>query len=537
MRRIADEQGRDLLLIDTGDRIEGNGLYDASTPKGKYTFDIFKHQDIDVICSGNHELYKANSSQNEYDKTVPNYKGRYLASNLDIRDSKTGELQPLAQRFRKFTTKNLGIRITAFGFIYDFQGYANNTFVRPVEEAIKGEWFQNAIRDRDVDLFLVAGHVAADSAEYATIFKAIRDVRWDTPIQFFAGHSHVRDFRRYDKQASAIESGRYMETIGFLSMDGVAVPKSGTNLIKTSVKVNRRYIDNNLFSMYHHSGLNSSSFSTPLGKNVSTQIAHARREMDLDHRHGCAPHNLWVDRVGIDDDASVFKWLGQHVLPDQFKGNKSSPRPKMVFTNTGALRFDVLEGPFTVDSTYLVSPFTSGFRYIKDVDVRIARKLLGVLNNNGEYLDDADARLASSSLLPIGHIARARKAAGQQRSLGFDTRLQEQQTLNSLQQGGLMPGYTTKDDDGSDGDDTIHVRLPFVQVPNCIQSLIDFPSGQDGEPEKVDVVYNEFIEPWMFLAFSFLGVEYSREDTLSFAGGVTMTDVIAQWVEAHWPCE
>ena len=33
MRKKADEKGVDLLVIDTGDRIEGNGLYDASNPK------------------------------------------------------------------------------------------------------------------------------------------------------------------------------------------------------------------------------------------------------------------------------------------------------------------------------------------------------------------------------------------------------------------------------------------------------------------------------------------------------------------------
>ena len=42
LRDRADEDGSDLLVIDTGDRVEGNGLYDASNPRGKYTFDIIK---------------------------------------------------------------------------------------------------------------------------------------------------------------------------------------------------------------------------------------------------------------------------------------------------------------------------------------------------------------------------------------------------------------------------------------------------------------------------------------------------------------
>ena len=141
LRRRADADGSDLLLIDTGDRVEGNGLYDASNPKGKYTFDIFKEQHIDIITPGNHELYLKNSSTNDYYKLVPNYKDAYIASNLDIYNPETGKLQPLAPRYRKFTTKNQRIRVVAFGFLFNFRGNANNTVVQPVEDAIKEKWF------------------------------------------------------------------------------------------------------------------------------------------------------------------------------------------------------------------------------------------------------------------------------------------------------------------------------------------------------------------------------------------------------------
>src|ERR1700710_2514342 len=86
IRAKADADGTDLIVIDSGDRIEGNGLYDGSDPKGKYYYDLFKQQPIDLICTGNHELYKANSSIDELHYTVPNYKNSYIASNLDIID-------------------------------------------------------------------------------------------------------------------------------------------------------------------------------------------------------------------------------------------------------------------------------------------------------------------------------------------------------------------------------------------------------------------------------------------------------------------
>jgi 2',3'-cyclic-nucleotide 2'-phosphodiesterase (5'-nucleotidase family) len=290
LHKRADEDGSDLLLIDTGDRVEGNGLYDASNPKGKFTFDIFKQQDIDVITSGNHELYLSNSSDNEYYNTVPNFKHSYVASNLDIQNPKTGELEPLAPRFRKFTTKNQGIRIISFGFLFNFHGNANNTVVQPVQDTVKEQWFQDAIRMKDIDLFLVAGHVPVrDSEEYDIIYNSIRAARWDIPIVFFGGHTHIRDYRKWESKAQGIESGRYMETLGFLSMTGLSTGKKDSILPeKSSPNYQRLYIDNNLYSLQHHTGTNESTFATDIGKNVSTAISNARSKLNLDHAFGCA---------------------------------------------------------------------------------------------------------------------------------------------------------------------------------------------------------------------------------------------------------
>lgn len=145
-----------------------------------------------MICSGNHELYKADTAEGELLHTVPEFQGSYLASNIDIHNPKSGKLEPLAPRFKKFSTKNQGIRILAFGFLFDFTGNANNTVVQRVEDTVKEDWFTEALRDREVDLIIVFGHVDIRSTEYALLFKTIRSAQWDTPIQFFGGHSHIR---------------------------------------------------------------------------------------------------------------------------------------------------------------------------------------------------------------------------------------------------------------------------------------------------------------------------------------------------------
>ena len=525
MHGLADREGVDLLLIDTGDRVEGNGLYDASDPKGKYTFDIFKHQDVDVICSGNHELYKEKSSFNEYTRTVPNFKNAYLASNIDIRTSPSGPFKPLAQRYRKFTTKNLGIRIVAFGFLYNFQGNAQNTRVQLVEDTIKEQWFQSAIHDENVDLFVVAGHVAADSDEYLAIWHAIRDAQWDVPIQFFAGHSHIRDFRKYDDLAAAIESGRYMETIGFASIENLNIGRK-KGVRGPRPKFRRKYIDNNLFSLHHHSLRDEKSFTIELGANVSSQIAKARNDLHLDDCYGCAPTDYWLDRAPMNSENSIFSWLGTSVIPEQLKAGDGVP--KLVFTNTGAMRFDIFRGPFTEDSKFLVSPFTSGLRQIKNVNYQVGTKLLKVLNDNGQIFKSLDLSL-DTCILPPSLPLEPSKAQPR------PSPVLAQYPLNKPQS--LTPGYTTIDDDGFDGDDTAHSPIQYFPVPNCIQSEVDFPGRDDGNISHVDIVYNEFIEPWIIKGLTHLGEGRKRNDSSPYVDGRTFTDIIADWVKENWPCE
>jgi hypothetical protein len=534
MRKKADDDGVDLLLIDTGDRIEGNGLYDASNPKGKYTYDIFKEQDIDVICTGNHELYQIHAAAREYDLTVPNFKGRYIASNLDYIDPKTGNQVPMAQRYRKFTTKNQGIRILAFGFLFDFTGNGNNTRVQPVEKTIEEKWFQEAIRE-DVDLFLVIGHVTLEGPEYKALFKAIRSQKWDTPIQFFGGHSHIRDFAKYDSKAYGLQAGRYMETIGWMSIDGIdGKGKKDRKEIKTraSMSFQRRYIDNNLFGYHYHTGLNETTFPTEHGKNVSTMIHSSRKALNLDHNYGCAPKDLWLNRAPYPSNDSLITWLETEVIPAIAVSPKRKGVPTLALTNTGAMRFDVFKGAFTRDTTYIISPFVSKFLFIKDVPYKSAKGLLQLLNSGSPVFDTADLKaeylappeqMAIKSdiiapSLPPSHIS---SSSGSQHPLLFSTK---------DKQPDLIPGYTTKDVAGDDGDDTLHSPISFYQVPNCIQSPISMPKE---DPEVVDVVFVDFIEPWVLTALQFTGEMYNKTDVEVYREE-TLTDLMAGWIKEHW---
>jgi hypothetical protein len=537
MRDKAEADGTDLLIIDTGDRVEGNAIYDSSKPRGKFTYEIAKEQHIDLICSGNHELYKANTAEGEFLHTVPDFDENYLASNLDIYNPKTGKLEPLAPRYKKFTTKNQGIRVLAFGFLFDFTGNANNTVVQRVKDTVKEEWFLEALEDKDIDLVIVIGHVDIRSDEYSILFKTIRSVHSDTPIQFFGGHSHIRDYKVFDSKSVALESGRYMETLGFMSIDGLSTGGSKNHAPvsqKSKLTFSRRYIDNNLYSMRHHSGKDENAFPTEHGLDVSKAIGDARKSLDLTHKYGCAPRDYWVSRRPYPHNESIFSLLEEELLPQSIaKSERSKSGSKaLVITNTGGIRFDIFKGAFTKDTKFLVSPFTSGMRFIPGVPYRVAAQVIKLLNNEGPIMLEM---MQQNAFLqpPEVHASRFRPhMLSQPYQINH-----HDQTPITAQDPELFPGYTTSDDAGTDGDDTIHSAIKFYNVPNCIQSTVGFKLDDEHEPDTVDLIYNEFIQKWVLMALEYMGQKYGSDDTDSWDGGKSFTDMMTDWVEEHWQGE
>jgi hypothetical protein len=476
---------------------------------------------VDIICTGNHELYHASTADLEHDRLVPGFKERYLASNLDYIDPQTGDRRPMAQRYRKFQTKNQKLNVVAFGFLFDFTGNSNNTVVQPVEETIKEEWFQAAIRE-EADVFVVIGHVAVRMEEFKTIFNAIRKQNWFKPIVFLGGHAHVRDATKYDSNSFALASGRYFETIGWLSIDQIKGNKDAS--------FQRRYIDNNLLGLYHHSGLNKTTFPTEHGKNVSAMITTARHALSLDKVYGCAPQDYWMARAPFGSKGSIFTWLQNEVLPGVAQRENRTNVPRLVIENTGTIRFDIFKGPFTRDTTYIISPFTSGLSFIRDVPYEIAKKVLEILNGIGPMWNDQ----FNPRMMSIPEQWLQQRPAGPLLSLQSLGDVKGQKVLSGEQEGNqpkLVQGYTTTDDIGTDGDDAVHEPIPFYNVPNCFQAEVAFP--ESGEPQKVDLVFGDFIQPWVVPALRFSGGDYRNKDVEVYING-SFTEMMAAWIKENW---
>lgn len=463
LRRIAHSQNQDLLLIDSGDRHDGNGLSDITSPNGLKSTPIFIKQDYDLLTIGNHELYLWENSKQEYETVVNHFQDKYVCSNVDIRLD-NGLFVPLGLKYKYFTTPIRGIRVLAFGFLFDFKRFNSGTRVTPMAETIHEPWFQEALK-HEVDLIIIVGHtpISHNWGEFYQVHQYLRQFFPDTIIQYFGGHSHIRDFTVFDSLSTGLQSGRYCETVGWTSVN---LDKADLNL-PVRQRFSRSYIDFNTDSFKHHTNLDK-EFDTAKGKLVSKLIRETRKELKLDTLIGYVKTNYYVDYVPIDHPKSIFNLLALKILKTL---PKSKHEERITIINTGSIRYDLYKGPYTIDSKFIVSPFENIWVNItvpKSVATKVAAKL-----NDADYI--------SASRLKPPHQ--------------YDLQVQDLSTFphqaHFEMQEKLPKGYVTHDDFGADGDDTLHRAVVNFPVPNVIQSV----EINDEVDSPVNLVFYSFITP------------------------------------------
>lgn len=85
----------------------------------------------------------------------------------------------------------MGLRVMAFGFLYDFTGNSNVSRVVHANVTVQQDWFKQAVMTPDIDLFIMLGHnpvrTTVSSSTFGTYYSALRSMRSDVPIQIFGG--------------------------------------------------------------------------------------------------------------------------------------------------------------------------------------------------------------------------------------------------------------------------------------------------------------------------------------------------------------
>ncbi|TIA86569.1 calcineurin-like phosphoesterase [Aureobasidium pullulans] len=566
MRQKARDLDVDLLVVDTGDLHDGAGLSDATGVasyggvNGELSNPIFEQLDYDLLTIGNHELYVSEIAYETFNQFAKSYGERYLTSNVQIRNPSTGELEYIGKKYRYFTTKK-GLRIMAFGVLFDFTGNSNASVITKAADMVKESWFLNAVNHKNVDAFLVIGHNPvsrkSSSNTLQTVYEAIRAIKPETPIQMFGGHTHIRDFAIYDDKSVGMESGRYCETLGFLSMSGIESshyrgkvnPKGVPNPTMKAKKVStasasasiasstgssnmtffRRYLDwNRMTFEYHAEGSQTKAFDTTKGLAVTENITATRKELNLTSIYGCAPQTWCLSCAPFMSEGSIYSLLARALSATIITEERAS-KPRLIITNSGHIRFDLAEGAFDYDSSFskqpyiptivnlpanyvtVVSPFTDAFNYLPDVPYHLASQVLAALES-GDYPSKRDLSTESFGFTQMNPSLDScidppvtRDNLITKRSYPGGRIIRRQTTTT--------PGYVTTDDFGSDGDDTIHSKIPYYSVPNFFQANGSLPAnGTLAADATVDLIFLDYVAGSVVKALNGLGGDYTDEE-------------------------
>ncbi|CAI5759083.1 unnamed protein product [Candida verbasci] len=483
LKNKAHFQNQDFLLIDSGDRHDGNGLSDITQPNGLYSTPIFIKQDYDLLTIGNHELYLFENSKQEFETVATHFKDKYITSNVEFWDG--DEYVPFGQKYKYFRLPKTGKNVLAFGFLFDFKRFDNGTRVIPMLKVAEEQWFKDVLvkyQDK-VDLIIVVGHtpISHEWPEFYQLHHVLRKYYPNTIVQYFGGHSHIRDFTIFDDRSTGLQSGRYCETAGWISIN-----TTGETVYD---RFARSYIDFNLDSFKHHT---TKDFDTEKGLAVSILIKDTRKYLNLNKPIGYVKSNYYVDYVPIDSPKNIFNLLSNKVL----KTLPGDDEERIIIINTGSIRYDLYKGPYTIDSQYIVSPFENEWVNItipKSVAVKVAQKL-----NEAKYI----------MLSPPQQWLK---------KPSFEKR---QVVLSK----GLSKGYVTHDDFGSDGDDTPHKAVINFPIPNVIES-IELENESD---VPVNLVFYDFITPNILWALKEL--DYQIESSPSSYSHIYLGELLNNYI-------
>jgi hypothetical protein len=288
---------------------------------------------------------------------------KYLSSNI----IRTGSQANFGNQFRllKGTTST----VLAFGFLYNMKNNGNAVTVVEVNNVVQEQWFRDALQTPGYDAILILAHMGHDDPLVSVIVTAIRNIVGDTmPVQFITGHTHVRAFQNPDNSSSSVESGRYLDTVGFVSFPRreTLLEQPGTALFQhVFLDASREQFEKTL---------NGPPLDTEEGAELSALIHRVQVELGLREIVGCSPQRYYFEKPIYASD-SVWGLFEQVIVPKMFGGNQ------IVMFATELARYDLLPGDLTVDEIISMIPFNDTIFLIPDVPLDILLELNSTLNN------------------------------------------------------------------------------------------------------------------------------------------------------------
>ncbi|CAI8500461.1 unnamed protein product [Hanseniaspora opuntiae] len=477
-RSGVESKGQDLIVIDTGDKIDGNGIGDATIPKGIMSYEVFNMNmdNYDLLTLGNHELYTESSSTIEYYNTAKN-NDKYVCSNVEYLDD--GQWTAFGQKYKYFKTNVNKKNVLAISFLFDFQRFNALTKVTPIEKEIEKDWFKKDLlekfNDENVDILIVFGHLViqhGQNQELLLLHNTLRKHFKNTVIQYFGGHSHIRDFVSIDDKSTAMQSGRFCETLGFVSIN-----------LDQEPSFFRKYVDFTKQSFdYHLKNIEGDNINWNIKNVISRKIDNLYKILNLEKVVGYIPSTYYMSGKPLTSPSNLFNLIRKHVLKLLEKPEGRENIKRIITINTGLIRSDLFEGNFTENTKFQVSPYENKWKYIT-LPYHFAKHINEYLNTQSSIVNlMALPSLSSPKSKPVMDIE-------------FEY-LQKHDESTFKHRTKLPMGPVTCDDFGCDGEDTLHEPLRYYKMPN----VVEYSDVVNSETEEVDYVYLDFFELEVFKA-------------------------------------
>ncbi|PPQ79916.1 hypothetical protein CVT26_004176 [Gymnopilus dilepis] len=355
--------------------------------------------------------------------------------------------------------------------------------------------------------------------DWPLVFNAVRAVHPTTPIIILGGHTHIRNCVQLDGRSMSLESGRYMETVGWLS---AKLDHKGS---KKNITFSRRYLDPNRVTYEFHTKRNNFDFDTVQGLAITAGLNNLAKKYDLSFLYGTAPHDFYLSRAPYPSNDSLLSLFAQDAMPVALAINNSRASiPNIMITNSGSQRFDVFSGTFTKNDQLTASPFADTFLFIPNVTFATASKVLPALNNAGaderrrSFLEDREQVLYGHGYVETIYRKWLEE---QDRRDGLERRAAQNLTL----------GYVTQDSCPGVGDDILHAPLPFFDSPDFIGS--NSPTVSADTP--IDLVFVDFIESQLLGILNSVQSEkkYTESDVQSYSPFLA-SELLGLYAQVVW---
>lgn len=152
----------------------------------------------------------------------------------------------------------------------------------------------------------------------------------------------------------------------------------------------------------YHTRKNDNKFDTSLGEKIRNGLEALSARFNLNNIFGTAPQDYFLQsyvvhytsltvrspcypfRVPYPSNNSLLSLYVDDVVPTALRiNNTESSQPALFILNSGSLRFDLYNGPFTNNDQFTLVPFADSFRFISNISLSHATAAFNALNNAG----------------------------------------------------------------------------------------------------------------------------------------------------------